>query len=546
MARKPFTTMNYTTDGTAAPWERWLCRAPLLAAAALICLFNGINLDRLVRADAPRNPWEATEIVESWRYVRGLPVYDSSPDGHSTHVYGALAPYVQGAIFRWVGLNNVSGRLLSLFSALATVTLLAVAMRGERLGWWAFAITWAILLGVNFRSWEYFAENRPDMTALMFSALGVLAMGYGQEARRRWLMVLGTLCVVAGFFFKQTAAIFSVVPMIALVLRGRRPTRAEVLLALLPFATMVGVIAGLRVFLPTVYYYMIVVPKAFPLHGLQTLRSAWDLLVESPLFLVLLGEWLMFDMGSYRRDPRLWWLAAVLIVTIPFSALTAAKAGGTYNSLLPGLFALMAFCALRLPRLMKSLENHTSGLPSRLMVGTFLSLLVLMTAFPRPTTRHSLLTSRSPHDQAYWRLVNLVKGLPGKVICPEDPTIPLYAVGDIGLNIFSEYDTHLVNGRYPATPPGFIRKEILGADYLVDVQAPTQDALKDSHLQALGFEQVKGIDALIEASDYKIWRRKGAKALEVVTSRSDGTAAPSMKVDPDVQSASVGNVPATP
>src|SRR3954447_20532655 len=88
-------------DESPRPHWAWLCRGPLIAAAAIICLINAINLDRLVRADAPRNPWEATEILEAWRSLRGMPVYERSADGHSTHVYGALVPFVQGEIFRW-------------------------------------------------------------------------------------------------------------------------------------------------------------------------------------------------------------------------------------------------------------------------------------------------------------------------------------------------------------------------------------------------------------------------------------------------------------
>lgn len=500
---------DHPRGGIAAfQWKRWLCLAPLFGAAALICLINGMNLQRLVRAEAPRNPWEATEILESWRAVKGMPVYEITPDGHSTHVYGALALYAQGEVFRWVGPNNIAGRLISLISALVTVTLLAVAMGGDRPKW-TIVLAWAIILGVNFRSIHYFAENRPDMTAMMFAAMGVLAIGYGQESRRWQFVVLGSLCIVAGFFFKQTAATFAVVPPIALVLRGRRPTLSECLLSILPFAMMLGVIFGLKFFAPAVYYYMMVIPRKFGLRWLPAVRNGWELVLDSPLFLVLLGEMLMFDAASFRKDRRLPWLAAVLAVSIPFAAITSAKAGGVANSLLPALFPLMAFCALRLPRLLAFLnDNATAGLPSRLMLGIFVALLMLLTAFPRLSTRQPLFVARSNHDQAYWKVVELAKTLPGKVICPEDPTIPFYAVGYLGLNIFSEYDTHLVNSAYPVTPPDHVRKELLEADYLIDVSDLTQNILKDSNLEPLGFEQIMADDAWLESADYKVWKRK--------------------------------------
>ncbi len=503
-----------TTDRT-----NWIFRAPLLAAAALICLINGINLDRRVRAEAPRNPWEATEVLEAWRALRGMPVYDPSPNGHSAHMYGALVPYVQGEIFRWVGPNNISGRLLSLLSALATVTLLAWVLRGKRSAWY-FAVAWAVLLAVNFRSWEYFAENRPDMTALMFAALGVLLMGYGQETRRWRYVVLGSLCLVAGFFFKQTAAVLSAVPPIALVLRGRRPTRSEVSFALLPFVLMCGVIQALKVLSPAVYHAMIVVPKAFSLNYLSSARNAWELLLDSPLFLVLLGEWILLDGASFRKDARVLWLGAVLVVTIPYSALTSGKVGGTYNSLLPALFPMMAFCVLRLPRLLKYLERPTSSLRLRLMFGSFLAFLMLLTAFPRLSRAHALFVAESAHDRAYWKVVDLVRKLPGTVICPEDPTIPLYAKSYVGLNIFSEYDTHPVQGTFPSHPPALVLAEIDAADYLVDVHDKTQDILEDGSLRALGFEPVALEDASIIAADYRLWRRTRISAHETLTSNA--------------------------
>src|SRR6516165_3637610 len=100
-------------------------RLPLLFAACVIGVIGSINDYRLTGAKAPRNPWEALEVVEAWRSLKGMPVYELPPEGHATHMYGALVPWVQGEIFRWTGANNVTGRLLSLVSSLLLVTVLA-------------------------------------------------------------------------------------------------------------------------------------------------------------------------------------------------------------------------------------------------------------------------------------------------------------------------------------------------------------------------------------------------------------------------------------
>ena len=504
-------TLLLTTDGSArsaaqnSTRSRWACRAPLMVAAGLIFIITAFNLIRLVTAPAPRNPWEATEVLEAWRSLRGMPVYELTPAGHSTHVYGALVPWVQGKIFRLVGPNNVSGRMLSVVSGLALVALLAVTMRGESSAWYLL-VAGAVILGSNNRSEQYFAENRPDMTALLFGAAGVLLIGLGQE-RRRWLyVVLGTACLVSGFFFKQTAFIFGAVPLVALVLRWRRPVRSEMILAAVPLAVSASVILALKIVNPTVYHYMIFAPKAFGLDWLRAVRCFWDLLIDSPLFLVLFCECIIFDSASIDRVPRLRWLFAVFAVAIPFSAITAGKVGGAPNSLLPALLAMTAFCALRLPRLFGSLRNLKSPLATRLLAAIFVALLMLMSTFPHMTRSRGWIARANPWDQEYKKAVRLVEMLPGTVICPEDPTIPLYAKGYAGQNIFSEFDTHLVNGEWPAVPPATFLASCQTADYVVEITEYWQKLLTDDLLQSLGFEPAPELAA--DLSCYRIWRRK--------------------------------------
>ncbi len=488
-------------------WQSvWIGRAPLLVAAALIVLISAYSLNRLVFANSPRNPWESVQVLEGWRSLRGMPVYELAPDGHSTHVYGALAPWVQGQIFRWVGANNISGRVVSLVSALLAVTLLTVTMRGKRSAWY-LALAWVVVLSVNHRSGEYFIENRPDMPALMFATAGMLLIAYGEEKRRVIWVLLGSACLVAGFFFKQTAFIFAAVPLVALILRWRRPTRSELVTASLPMAIALGVILVLRITSPVVYYYMIDMPKAFALDHIRTARCFWNLLIDSPLFLLVLSEWIVTEEGSVRKDPRVFWLVAVLAVTIPFSAVTAGKSGGADNSLLPALLAMMTFCILRLPRLLARLENPAAPAISRLMLGSFVALMMLMTAFPHMTRSYNPIASLPDWDGDYWKAVSVVKALPGKVICPEDPTIALYANGYAGRNVSMENDTHLVNGYWPERPPELVFDEIRAADRVLDVTHYPE--VNDQLLLELGFERDR--DVPLDPRRYRVWRRKASE-----------------------------------
>jgi len=220
----------------------------------------------------------------------------------------------------------------------------------------------------------------------------------------------------------------------------------------------------------------------------------------------LLGEWIISEKGSVRNDPRLLWLASVLTLTIPSSALTAAKFGGMANCTLPAILPLMAFSALRLPRLLRPLETASAGARPRLLLGTFLAVLMLMTAFPHLTRQHGLILPKSPHDRAYAQAVAAAKALPGTVICPEDPTIPVHARQYAGRNIFVEYDAHPVNHDWPLTPPEPVLAEIRSADYLIDVRDYFQDIVKDELLVSLGYEPLE--TAALDPSCYRIWRRR--------------------------------------
>ena len=201
--------------------------------------------------------------MEAWRSLRGMPVYELPPEGHATHMYGTLVPVGAGPNLPLDGTEQ-RDRAIALvsFHRCCLVTLLAFCFTGEhRSG--RVAIAWAALVGVDHRSGHYFAENRPDMTALFVGGLAVVVLSMGME-RKRWpLVILGTACLVVGFFFKQTVSIFSAVPLIALFMRHAAAgsiggcTRRR-----FPLVVMASVILGLGFVSPAVHYYMIAVQGA--------------------------------------------------------------------------------------------------------------------------------------------------------------------------------------------------------------------------------------------------------------------------------------------
>lgn len=488
------------TDGPALQ----AFRAPLLVAAALICLITGLNIGQNLLVRSPRNAWEASEVLQGWRSLSGLPVYDISPDGHATHLYGALVPWVQGEIFRWVGLNNISGRVLTLVSALATITLIAVVTRSRGSGGLAL-VAWAALFGLNHRTAQYYIENRPDMTAMFFATLAIVLMGLGLERRRGDWMVIGTASLIVGFFFKQTASTFSAVPALVLLLRGRRPTRAEILLALTPLAAMAGVILYLKLFCPAISHYMLDVLASYRIDGARAVHSVvWRLLLGSPLFLLLAADWLLAGRGSLREDPRMPWVVATLVIAFPVSAMAYAKVGGVANSLLPALLGMCAFWALRLPAALARLEVLVASNRNRALIGSFAASLLFLSTFPHL----NLLDDRPPWEGTYDAAIAATSKLPGTIVCPKDPTIPLYAKSHVGRGLAAELDAHPEHGDLPEALPARLAAELRAADFVLDIRDYWQKHLDESDLRGLGL--VPADDSWPDLAPYRLWRRGSA------------------------------------
>ncbi len=496
----------------------WFGRTPLIAVAVFVLIVNGINIARHYELVYPHDPFEAAETVEGWRSAHGIPVYDPAPNAHATHMYGALAPWTIGKIFQFVEPNNQSGRLITLISSLIAAAVLVLTVSELRARWFLF-VAFGLFFGLNRRSANYFVVNRPDMPALMFGALGILLIGLGQESRRWSSLILGTICLVLGFFFKQTAAVCAVVPIVALALHWRRPSLSQTFWAVFPLGVMVALIQGMRFVNPTMYRSMILMPKAFALNHPGTVRAAMEMLIDSPLFLLVAADWIKNETRSLREQPRLLWIVASFIIMFPFSAVTSAKVGGTWNSQLPALLTMTAFVVFRLPRLSSLLDQPDTQPLHRFALGSFLAALMIVSLFPHISRKHGLILPRTPVGAAYRQVLARTAELPGVVISPEDPTIALFARGHLGRNLYNEYDYHLVNGDFPKYPPQSALKEIRNADYLVDVRWYFHDLLTDSIIAPLGFEPVA--DPGFDEVNFRLWRRKASLVVQASPSPND-------------------------
>ena len=121
------------------------------------------------------------------------------------------------------------------------------------------------------------------MSALLFGSAALVVCGMGVE-RKRWpIVLLGSMCLVVGFFFKQTVAVFAAVPLLALFLRTRRPARKELLIASIPLGVMGAVIVCLGFVSPAIHHYMIAVPGAYSINWPRAAKFLWEFLLDSPV-----------------------------------------------------------------------------------------------------------------------------------------------------------------------------------------------------------------------------------------------------------------------
>ena len=247
---------------------------------------------------------------------------------------------------------------------------------------------------------------------------------------------------------------------------------------------------------------MVEIPKAYTIDYKSAVKYVYEFLVASPLFLVAMADWLLRDGGSTRQDRRTRWVLAVLIVAIPFGAVAFAKYRGAANSMLPALLAMVAFCALRLPDLLRRLEESTAPLAARRACAVVLALLLLATIFPGG----GWIARTRGWDDGYAEVIAVARKLPGSVICPEDPTIGLYAKQHAGRSIFAEYDGHPENGAWSEAMPEAMAEELRGADYVVDVEDYWDDCINEPVLRKLGFRPSG--DRLSAPTRYRIWRHE--------------------------------------
>jgi hypothetical protein len=491
------------------PWLEIALRAPLIFFAAVVLLLNLWLILARLWVPCPIDPWEAAIITDAWRMARGEVVYAATPDAPATHMYGPLITATLSWAYPFTGPINNLGRVLALLSAILLATILTAGLLPSHTAL-GLLLSVTLVFGINSRTVSYFAQTRPDLISLVLAVISIFLMYRGWHQQRMTLYGAGIVVLVVAFFFKQPAAAAAAVPVAALLIGGQdRLTARSVGLALLPLACVGVLVAAIKLGWPSLYYYMITVPSQFRVPPTRVLRNSVELLASVPLFTLVLVDWLVDREASLMRKPHMAWVTGALAVALPSSLVAFAKDASDVNSLLPALLAMAAFCISRIDRLERWLEDASVRWITRSLMSGVLGLCLFLQAFGSPARMLSRDSMQSRYgDAQYPAVIAAVKTLPGRVLCPEDPTILLRANGEATRSVFLEMDRVSSDRPYTKdyTKTPALNNEIHSADWIVQVRVEGLNLMTDERLQAEGFEPVPWPGG-IQSQVYFLWKR---------------------------------------
>jgi hypothetical protein len=494
---------------------------PIAIVTFFVLVANLVTISIRLRLPYPVSPWEAGIVTDAWRMMQGDPVYTLATD-HATHMYGPLVTILLAEIYRLTGPVLLVGRFVS--AICGTVLIVLVSRMFSRPGYrLLFAVSAALMISANSRTMNYFTETRPDLSAFLFGtiALMILYRGLegGENSPRFTLVLLGSALFVIGTLFKQTAAVFTSIPVLAMLGEvGITRKWHRVLVAAIPMMAVLITFGAIWRFAPAVWHFTVTLFAQYKIPVTRLGRVAAELFLSVPVFLLALMHWISTDAANNWYLPRARWLLAAIICTVPVSIIAAAKDGGAPNSLIPALVTLGAFCAWRAPVAFDWLRDARRPLPIRLIMGSLLATAVFLQIYPDPRALSAASFKGGHGVKERVLVIAETRSLPGKVVCPDDPTIPLLAKGYAGRTAVFEADTVYWNFDQSQA----LIKEINSADYVIVMRhAVTTDGnalvttavglgLTEDLLRANGFE--KSAFRTTATPVYVLWRRVPSRA----------------------------------
>lgn len=484
-----------------------LGRAEILLLLPLIavCLFVlGINLWAIffrMTWDSPLNPWEAAYVVAGESVARGIGAYHVPGDpksgigveGHAAVMYGPAQPFLIGLITKVIGVSPYTGRVISLTASVAIVAL-AVLLQPRRT-WLAILITLTTVIAVNWRSRLFFTDARPDMLAWLLAGLALMCFFRAHQTSRWMWYAPGIALLVTAFLFKQTVSIYAFVPGVLWLLHDRERAPRKWWLMAMPAAAIALTVGFMWLFTWNAFHYSVRMPSYWPIRWPRVWDAAANALTYDPLFVLCMAIWLVRP--EMPRPRMLSWLAVTAGVGIVGGALFFAKSGGSFNSYIPAWLPAAIFSATTLSWLIT--ECDLPRTMRALAIGLVIPVAMLTSAIGIPRGFSYVRDFVHGHDN-YRQAIEVARGLPGTVVCPEDPTIPLLAKGVLNRTYTVEVES--IQYRYI---PALMQQEMYSADWLLWLRSPFTELLEPIDFERLGFVPV--FDAGFAPETYILFKR---------------------------------------
>jgi len=494
------TDVRTLKGGASRPaiWLRAMIFAPLATVASGIVFLNLVGIAFQLWSSAPKSPWDAALTVVAARRLQALPIYSDAASDQASTMYGPIVPILTSWLFQIFGVSNRAGKLLTLTASLCVVGLVLVATARRDLRTWIVA--GALLFTCNHNARFYFVEARPDMVAALFAVVALFLFAAWEQHRRVVALVGSVAFFVLTFFTKQPLAAVALVPFCAEAFRPGRMSRdraATFLVAALPLVAVFLAILCLLGIDPMAFRYMVALPAEYPVPPMRVLQLACSTaLLSAPMLLLALG----LAQDCLRSDTRTRWWAAATTVFFVSGVVAMSKDGGTWNSLLPFTLASSGLLTLQIPQALTLLDHAAVLVRDRVVVSVVLAAILATIALPRPADlRWDVVGVHG--DRRYDSVVTLARNLPGLLRCPEDPTIPLLARGEITRSAYLEMDF----AHWPIQLPAGVEHDIGAARFLIQVRGGLP-LLTDDELTRRGFVPVKA-DGLPEGGAYRLWTR---------------------------------------
>lgn len=421
--------------GPGRRWPALLAEVPPAVMAVGVLVLFGVTVAGRINYPFDLEWMEGGMLLHAQRVLDGQPLFVRPTPDFIPYLYPPLYSWLLAAL-TWlpgVELSLTLGRLVSVVGTLGAAGALVAAARQERAPWGLALGGAALYLSCYDETGAFFDLVRIDG---MFMALLTWSL---VAARGGWLRSAGLLLTLA-YATKHNGAAFGLPVLVWLaVARGRTDALRFALWSLVPALSFTAAmqVASEGQFLT----WMLRVPSS---HGMVAQRLFPGALTEMiDAFPLVLGVAGLIGLAWIRRWSAggAYWLMHGAVALVLCSVMRG-HTGGFLNVLMPGhwTLALLGVCALA-----ALARRH----PHPMVLGGAGALVALQIFLGRWSPAQY--TPTAEDEKIGWAVVEEIRALPGEVLSPYAPYLPVLAGKKPYFHLIALWDIDHKDGPYKST-----------------------------------------------------------------------------------------------